>query len=158
MEPPPPPLHYLEASSGKPSPPFGGLVSHPRDEPGQPHPSRSPSAVGYEILGGTIGYLAGLVPLITGSPDLVLFTLPLGVSLGVFLAGAGAGGDGDFGAAFLGQIVGTLIAVPFMLAGVFCSRDCEAGIALGVSAAVVFPIGGAVVGYEMSNEVVERAR
>lgn len=128
----------------------------PRDELADELGRRSASAVGYEILGGTIGYVAGLIPLFTSSPDIVLLTVPFAVSLGVYLAGTVAGGDGDFGAAFLGQVIGALIAAPFALAGLLCSRDCEAGMALGMSAALVFPIGGAVVGYEMSNDVEAR--
>lgn len=154
--PPPPPLpppSYLEASSAaKP----GMLSLEP--EPLAPLTDegivqgRSHAALGYEIFGGTVGYIAGLTPLYTSSPDAAIVTLPLGIALGVWIAGAAAGGDGDFSAVLVGELVGIMIAAPFALAGLMCTRDCELALTVGLASALVFPIGGAVLGYEMSND------
>ncbi len=155
---PEPPPEYVEAS-GKPGPWEPPLGPPDAAEP-EPAPlsdlrpeQRSHAAIGYEVLGGTAGFATGLFPLLTDSPDAIVVVMPFTVALGVWIAGAVSGGDGDFGAVILGELVGALFAAPFTLAGLMCTSDCALGLTLGLAAGLVFPIGGAVIGYEMSNEV-----
>ncbi len=75
-----------------------------------------------------------------------------GITTGVFLAGDATGGRGSFGDAFIGQLIGSAVAVPLVTLGV----DNDAPVLSFVSAAVL-PLAGAILGYEISHANSESA-
>ncbi|HJL16447.1 MAG TPA: hypothetical protein RMH99_12370 [Sandaracinaceae bacterium LLY-WYZ-13_1] len=82
--------------------------------------------------------------LVAGASGTVLAAL--GVSAGVALGADVTGGRGNFGHAFLGQAVGSLSALPFVVYAL--SQDAP-GAAL--VAAGLLPLAGAVLGYELAH-------
>ncbi|MBX3273941.1 MAG: hypothetical protein KF729_26995 [Sandaracinaceae bacterium] len=70
----------------------------------------------------------------------------VGLSAGVTLAGELTGGRGNFGFAFLGQVVGALLALPLVALG-----QAQDALALTLVAAGVLPLGGAILGYELAH-------
>lgn len=115
-----------------------------------------------EIGGGTLGVLAG------GSLGLLLVWVAqetdwspsssmiayaagvalgaLGVSSGVTLAADQTGGHGNFGHAFLGQVLGSIAALPFVVAGLTYDLPEASLVAAGL-----LPLAGAVIGYELGH-------
>lgn len=69
-----------------------------------------------------------------------------GVTTGVVLAGDASGGRGNYGHAFIGQLIGGVAALPLVTIGL-----AEDAPALAVVAAGLLPLAGAVLGYEMSH-------
>lgn len=87
----------------------------------------NPSWVALSVMGGT---MLGAVGLTTG------------VTLGAHLAG----GRGNWGQAFLGQLIGSAAALPLVV----LALDNDA-LAAGLVAAGVLPLAGAVLGYEIGH-------
>ena len=70
----------------------------------------------------------------------------VGVTAGVTLAGHLTSGHGNFGHAFLGQIVGAAAALPLVVVG-----QANDLLALSLAAAGLLPLAGAVIGYELGH-------
>ncbi len=70
----------------------------------------------------------------------------LGVTSGVTLAADLTGGRGNFGHAFLGQVIGAVAALPLVVLGL--ANDA---LPLALVAAGVLPLAGAVLGYEIGH-------
>lgn len=68
------------------------------------------------------------------------------ITAGVVLAGNAVNGRGSFGDAFIGQLVGSLAALPFITAGVLGDAPAVALVAGGL-----LPLCGAILGYEISH-------
>jgi len=162
--PPPtaPPLVPAPAQPEEPPPP-GELI--PREELPQlvPLEAFAPGRVILESLGGLGGGVGlglatslALLGLFSASGDCddpdslcalgaVIFAVPavaVGVPLGVYLVGGPAGGQGEFLPALVGMLAGTGMGVLLAL------TDYGTLAALGF---IVFPISGAVIGYELSQ-------
>lgn len=80
-----------------------------------------------------------------GSLPAVLALGAFGVPAGVTLAGSLAGGNGGYGWSVLGEFGGVLLAIPIALLS-------ERRPGFAVAAAIVLPIAGAVVGFEVSSD------
>ena len=105
--------------------------------------------VGGAMILACDGDFCGLGGLIVGG-GLFLTAAIFGVPLGVYLGGRHAGGDGSYGAALLGHVLG-IISGFFFIAGVASLDEANAEL-LGLSmiGGVAIAIGGAVLGYELS--------
>ena len=115
-----------------------------------------------EVGGGALGVLVGggaggliiWAALESGAnPDLVVIAVgggtvlgALAVSAGVTLAADLTGGRGNFGHAFLGQMVGGLAALPFVVLGFQEGSPAAALVAIGL-----LPLAGAILGYELGH-------
>jgi hypothetical protein len=115
-----------------------------------------------EISGGAIGYLIGGgigAALIWGAheananPDWMMVSVAagavlgaMGITGGVLLAGDLTGGQGNFGHAFLGQALGSLLALPLVVLGLENDMPELAFVAAGV-----LPLAGAVLAYEVAH-------
>lgn len=115
-----------------------------------------------ELGGGTLGVLigGGLGTLIVwgaaqadANPQWMMVAWTAGAALGAFgvttgvvLAGEASGGRGNYGHAFIGQLIGGVAALPLVTIGL-----AEDAPALAVVAAGLLPLAGAVLGYEMSH-------
>jgi hypothetical protein len=76
----------------------------------------------------------------------------VGVTGGVVLAGDAAGGHGNIGDTFIGELIGSAVAVPLITIGI----DNDAPV-LAFVAAGVLPLAGAILGYELSHANSESA-
>lgn len=76
----------------------------------------------------------------------------VGVTGGVVLAGNAAGGHGNIGETFIGELIGSAVAVPLITIGI----DNDAPVLAFVSAGVL-PLAGAILGYELSHANSESA-
>lgn len=146
--PPLPPFSYL--SSGTPGG-FRGVG-----------PDRVMGRLLAELAGGAFGVLLGggagtllVWAAIEGdaNPDLMFIAAgtgtvlgALGVTAGVTLAAHLTGGRGNFGHAFLGQMLGSAAALPLVVLGV--NRDAPLA---AVLAAGLLPLAGAMLGYEIGH-------
>lgn len=115
-----------------------------------------------EIGGGTVGFAIGgglgilllwAADQANASPDWMLIAGgvgtvlgALGVTTGVVLAAESVGGRGNFGHAFLGQAIGSLVALPIVVLGL--QNDAPE---LSIVAAGILPLAGAVLAYEISH-------
>lgn len=70
----------------------------------------------------------------------------LGVTAGVTLGAELTGGRGNFGHAFLGQVIGAVLALPLVAIGL--ANDA---LPLALVAAGVLPLAGAILGYEVGH-------
>jgi hypothetical protein len=70
----------------------------------------------------------------------------LGVTAGVTLGAELTGGRGNFGHAFLGQVIGAVLALPLVAIGL--ANDA---LPLTLVAAGVLPLAGAILGYEVGH-------
>ena len=147
--PPPPPATWVDARSASGGHDSAGAV--PRGE-------RVLGAGALEVLGGLLGYTVGLAPLLVamsggdeGTWPVIIVTVPLGITLGIWLAGMASGGNGSFAWTLLGQALGGLCSVPFAFYALFDS-DGPATV-LALVTVLSFPIIGGVFAYETSNDV-----
>lgn len=69
-----------------------------------------------------------------------------GVTLGVVLGGEAVDGRGNFGHAFIGQLMGSALTLPFVTLAMAEDRP-----ELAVLAVALFPLAGAILGYELSH-------
>jgi len=69
-----------------------------------------------------------------------------GVTAGVTLAADATGGRANFGHAFIGQAIGSVAAVPFVVLGLSNDAPAAAFVAAGL-----LPVAGAVLGYELAH-------
>jgi hypothetical protein len=69
-----------------------------------------------------------------------------GVTAGVVVSGEATGGRGSFGHTFIGQLVGSALAVPLVTLGL--ANDLPA---LSAVAVAILPLTGAMFGYEVSH-------
>ncbi len=146
-----------------PVPPDGYLTSS-----SQPHPfpGESNAQAGLRLLaelgGGSLGLLLGggagtllIWAALEGRahPTVVAIAFGAGTILGSLALTAGVtlaadlmGGHGNFGYAFIGQVVGAVAALPLVVLG-------QANDALGLSllAAGILPLAGALLGYEIGH-------
>jgi len=136
----------VERSTSAPLPITELPITRYGDEP-SPSPPRSDAAVVFEVLGGSLGVVAGLTPLLADESMVAVLplSLGLGISVGVLGGGALAGGDGTFGSVFLGQATGGMASIPFVL----FADD----LVVALLAVILLPLTGGVLGYEISNDV-----
>lgn len=115
-----------------------------------------------EVGGGTLGVAVGggLATLVVwgaieadAHPDWMLVTVggaamlgAFAVTAGVVIAGDAMGGRGSFGDAFIGQLAGSVAAIP--LVTVAMMNDAPA---LAIVSASLLPLCGAVLAYEISH-------
>lgn len=86
--------------------------------------------------------------------EMAVFAAPITTSIGVYLAGEAAGGDGNYWAALGGSCIGGLLSLPFGYGafGLVNSSDGEAVPLAGwMTMLSVAPVLGAMIGYELSN-------
>lgn len=115
-----------------------------------------------ELGGGAVGVLVGggVAALVVWSavearanPDWMMVAVGTGATIGAFaitggvvIAGEAAGGRGTFGDAFIGQLVGSVAALPLVTLGV-----AEDALAISIVSAALLPLCGAILGYEISH-------
>jgi hypothetical protein len=105
-------------------------------------------------VGGGLGALLVWGALESGAnPDWLLVAVAAGGTLGAFgvtggvvLAAEATGGEGKFGHAFIGQLVGSVAALPIVVLGL--NEDMPA---ISIVAGAVLPLAGAILGYELSH-------
>jgi hypothetical protein len=106
------------------------------------------------LVGGGAGTLIIWAALESGAnPDFVVIAVAggtvlgsLALTAGVTLAADLTGGRGNFGHAFLGQIVGGVAALPFVVLGFQEGAPAAALVAVGL-----LPLAGAILGYELGH-------
>ncbi len=151
LHPPVPPVGYLSGGGGV----IRGIG-----------PDRVMGRILAELAGGALGVLVGggagtllVWAAIEGdaNPDMMMIAVgtgtvlgALGLTAGVTLAADLTGGRGNFGHAFLGQIIGSAAALPLVVFG----QKNDAPVA-ALLAAGLLPLAGAMLGYEMGHS--ERA-
>lgn len=115
-----------------------------------------------ELGGGAVGVLVGggVATLVVwgavearANPDWMMVAVGTGATIGAFaitggvvIAGEAAGGRGTFGDAFIGQLVGSVAALPLVTLGV-----AEDALAISIVSATLLPLCGAILGYEISH-------
>lgn len=100
-------------------------------------------AVGGGLVGFNIGAGSGTL---AGAGLGMLGGIGMGAWLGTSLGGGLAGGTGNMGAAFLGTALGSVTSI---LAIAIFAPTQSAPLILG--SAILFPLGGAIIGYEVSQ-------
>lgn len=152
------------AEPAPPAPPPSYVTHAPPPEPRYITPVEESPALRIlaEVLGGVLGASAagGLGALVIwaadqggAAPDGMFVAIAssgvlgaLGISAGVTLGGELTAGRGNFGHAFLGQVVGAAAAVPLIVSAL--EHDELAG---ALAAAALVPLIGAVIGYEVGH-------
>ena len=115
-----------------------------------------------ELGGGAVGVLVGggVAALVVwgavearANPDWMMVAVGTGATIGAFavtggvvIAGEAAGGRGTFGDAFIGQLVGSVAALPLVTLGM-----AEDALAISIVSASLLPLCGAILGYEISH-------
>lgn len=115
-----------------------------------------------ELGGGALGVLVGgaVAMLVVwaaieadANPDWMLVAVGTGATLGAFAVTGGvvlgadaAGGRGTFGDAFIGQLIGSVAALPLVTLGMMNDAPAVAIVSAGL-----LPLCGAILGYEISH-------
>lgn len=106
------------------------------------------------VIGGALAALAVWCAIEAGAaPDVLLLTGAAATAIGAFaitggvtLAGDALGGNGRFADAFIGQLIGSLAALPLVTVGLM--NDAP-GVA--IASAALLPLAGALRAYEFSH-------
>ncbi len=106
------------------------------------------------IVGGGLGTLVVWAALeADASPEWMLVAAAAGTTLGamgmttgVVLSADAAGGEGNFAYTFIGQLIGSVAALPLVVLGMHADAP-----AVAIVAASALPLAGAILGYEISH-------
>jgi hypothetical protein len=110
-------------------------------------------ALGVIVGGGLGALLVWAAAEARANPDWMLLAAGTGTAMGAFavtggvvMAADAVGGRGNFGDAFIGQLVGSVAALPFVTLGM--ANDAPA---VALVSAGLLPLCGAVLGYEIGH-------
>jgi hypothetical protein len=155
-------IHEGRARTSQPPVPPDAYVGTGIVDPTAIPPENDALRIVAEIGGGTLGLLigAGLGGLVvwgavesTTDPVWRMVAIgaastagAFGVTGGVVLAAEATGGRGHFGHAFIGQLMGSAVALPLVMLGLANDLPAISAVAIGI-----LPLAGAMFGYEISH-------